>query len=393
MAIWEYMDLSRSEPKLYIKGKNKFATVSGAILYFFAFIGICVISLNFFLDFFKGSQFSLIYSQINDYDKQINFSEIPIMFAAKSQRGGFLNSSISYFSAQYVNISNNILQFTPLKYETCDIDKHFYNYRDLFSSMDVSSYYCFSRGQNITIWGNNNDKIKGSGSLSLYIAKCDNSSIYNPNPGKCASPSTIEDAINSSPAGIGFMTVSFVINHNNVTNPFTPYIYNDLYPASDFLIYRNFLYMTKTFYTQDNGYIFENKNTSTHYQTGLTTFNIYVNTTLYVKEAFGIFSLVLSEKADTYLKIYVKLQMVIANVGGIIQSLLLIAALLNYQFKHSLLIIELINDFFLPEENENKHFHFDGSLENIILSRSKIQNTPNIAVKQKMYHIILIYLN
>jgi hypothetical protein len=140
------MDLSRSEPNLYIKGKNKFATFSGALLNFFAFAGIFAICLKLFMDFFDGDHFSLIYSEINDYDKQIDFSDIPMMFTVTSQRGGFMNSSIAYFSVQYVNMSNSIIEFMPLKYEKCDINKHFGKYKNLFEAVDVSNYNCIKPG-------------------------------------------------------------------------------------------------------------------------------------------------------------------------------------------------------------------------------------------------------
>jgi hypothetical protein len=370
MKFWETFDFSGIEAKLYINGKEKYATVSGAILNFLALVGIISISLVFFLDFFSGKQFSIIYSQINDFDKNLNFSEIPFMFTATTVRGGYLNSSILYFSVQYSNHTVGGKTFyNPISFEKCDKDKHLGKYRNLFEKIDISNYYCIAPNQDINIQGVVNDIVNGYTYMTVFILKCQNNSIYNPNPGKCASPSEIDSAIAASPTVIGVMTVDFNVNHDATDNPLVPYVMADSFPVTPALNYRNYLPFVKSFYTYDDGYIFENKRTFTYYQKGQTYFNIYINQTLAISEAFGIINIPIHQKADQYLKTYVKLPVIIANIGGIMKSLLMMAVILNYKAKSSLLVVELINSFFDHDVKEEK----DSMVVNIMSTVNKPQ--------------------
>jgi hypothetical protein len=376
MHLWEYFDLSSEEPKLFIKGKEKLATVSGAILNFLALIGIISISLIFLVDFFLGKQFSIIFSQINEFNRDMNLSDVPILFAASNTRGQYLNSSIVYFSVQYANITSKGNSFPVVKSEKCDIDKHFGKYRQMFEDIDISNYYCIVPGQDIKLWGKQGDSLIGYSNLCIYIAKCDNSSQYNPNPGQCASKETIENTITSVPAVMKIITIGYQIDHNALGNPFTPYVMSESYSVSTQLTYRHFLPFVKTFYTHDDGYVFEDKTTFTYYQKGQAYFNIYINTTLVVKEAFGMFSFFTEVRAETYLKTYIKLPVIIANIGGVIKSLLMIATILNHNIKSSFIYVELINNFFDYEVKERR----DPTVLNIVnysVNKSEVKLSRN----------------
>jgi hypothetical protein len=346
MNLWEYLDFSSAEPKFFIKGKARFATASGALLNFFALIGVTSISLIFFIDFFLGKQFSIIFSQVNDFDRNLNLSDVPILFGASNTKGQYFNNSIIYFLVQYVNVTTTGTKFLTIQSEVCEINKHFGSYKKYFQDIDISNYYCIVPGQNINLFGKSGDTVNGNSNLAIFIARCDNSSQYNQNPGKCASKETIENSINSAPAVMRILTIDYQIDHTALGNPFTPYVMSESYPISTYLTYRHFLPLIKTFYTHDDGYIFEDKKNFFEYQKGQQYFSIYVNTTLNVKEAFSVLSLAMSSKAETYLKTYVKLPVIIANIGGVMKLLLMVASMLNYKVKSSLMMVELINDFF-----------------------------------------------
>jgi hypothetical protein len=278
-----------------------------------------------------------------------------------------------------VNQSNGVSVFTPLKYEICNLDKHIGKYKSLFENLNITNYNCISPGQNFNLYGSGTDVIKGSGLLSIFIAKCDNSSIYNPNPGKCASPSTIETALSSSPPSVGFLTIDHQIDNNALGDPYIPYIYADLFTVvPNYLLYRHHIILSKSFYSHDDGYIFENKNTYESYQKVASSFDIFVNTTLYVRESYGVLIIDLPGKADSYLKSYVKLQVIIANIGGIIKSLLLIASLLNYQVKSALMMTELINNYF--DHSEEKPNRTANNIES-----NNFFNNKTLTVARKQY--------
>jgi hypothetical protein len=347
MGFWEQFDLSADKPKFYIHGKDKFATKISSIFNFLALLAILSISLSFFVDFFSGKQFAIISSQTNSIDEYLNISEIPFLFSPSFTRGEFLDSSYVYFRVNYVQSIGSNTTDNILPYEFCNIEKHFGKYRSLFENIDISQYYCITPGKhNLTLYGKFGDTFNGFSALGIAVGLCTNNSVYNPNPGGCQSSQTILDKLNSAVPIMKLMTVDFDLNHNSNGNPFIPYVVSEQLPISKFLFYKHFYNLEKTTYQVDNGYVFKNLINYNLFQKGQKESQIYVNITSGFKEGFANVNFILSTQINFINKIYIKLQFILSNIGGVIRSIVLFPSLLKLLFMKKIYMLELINSCF-----------------------------------------------
>jgi hypothetical protein len=385
MVFWERFDLSANKPKLYIHGKDKFATKISSMVNILALLTVSSISLGFIVDFLYGKQFAIISSQTNSVDENLNISEIPFLFSPSFTRGGFLDSSYVYFRANYIQSIGSNTTDNILPYEFCNIEKHFGKYRSLFENIDISQYYCITPGKhNLTLYGKNGDTLNGYSALGIAVGLCTNNSVYNPNPGGCQSSQTILDKLNSAVPIMKLMTVDFDLDHNSNGNPFIPYVVSEQLPISKSLFYRHFYNLEKTTYQVDNGYVFKKSIDYNLFQKGQKEMQIYVNITSGFKEGFANVSFILSTKVNFINKIYVKLQFVLSNIGGVIRSIFLFPSLLKIFFMKKIYMLELINSCY--EINEKPKISTDDSPSNRIASNQTLQEN-DVKNKNKMTKI------
>jgi hypothetical protein len=74
--------------------------------------------------------------------------------------------------------------------------------------------------------------------------------------------------------------------------------------------------------------------------------------TLAVDEAIGAVGLMLGPKFESYQRNYIKLQSVLANIGGVFKAIMVIVHILNFEINKNLLVVEYINSFFKVPNKE-----------------------------------------
>src|SRR5687767_6520802 len=123
-----YIDFLGVEPRLYAYGKERYVTKFGAVMSSLTAISILVLCLYFIIDYFDRKKLTLIYSQTTAFNRSMSFADFPIMFKMSDNFGNALNTSITYPIFGYLEFlpENKGTAVTKyLKYEKCDIEKHF----------------------------------------------------------------------------------------------------------------------------------------------------------------------------------------------------------------------------------------------------------------------------
>jgi hypothetical protein len=255
-------DILGIQPRLYTYSNKRFSTKFGIIMSLLTITSALALSLYFVSDFFQRTKFTLIFNQSTDFQRVLNLSDFPTMFRLRNVNAP-LNFSISYpIIAHYTYKPNSL---TPtiqvLKYEKCDIDKHFGKYRGLFLNItNLETYNCISpEKNNLTLSGRYGDKANGYSYLVNYLATCVNNSATNPGV-ICSNQSVIDSTLSYLPTFYSTVILDAQLDHNSVDQPIKLAIRGDENFFTPLAMYKYDFYIKKVLYKQDVGFVFEDVN-------------------------------------------------------------------------------------------------------------------------------------
>ena len=305
------------------------------------------ISIYFIQLFFNRSD-STIISNFKTSEKGYipNFHNFPIMirltlsearkieFPEKSWR---LNTFL-YTMNPKVASSYSI---SKINYKRCTKDR-FKGYESLIEKIsNLEEYFCFDFGENKF---NLTGPYGSSGYhqfFSIRIRGC-----YEEVEGtECLSPSEVEKMTND--IFIDFRVLNTNIIHENI-NPVDEEILGHRIPISSTIFKRIFYKIQSVDYTTDFGYIFESQdmihiNQFTDYTVD-SDFKFYndISNPGYYK-VFSIINVINTQTKMFYKRTYMKAQTLLANIGGIIKGITVIAHILINLISNRLLDLELCN--------------------------------------------------
>jgi hypothetical protein len=380
MNLVASVDFLGNEPKTYIFKKDLYKTSVGGCLSILTAIAIISLSLYFITLAFARQQVNLLSSQTTRFEKSLDLNNVPMLFSPTNKDGVLFNTSIVYPVIQYWAYppkGKGVLNVTTIPFKQCDIND-LYGYKDLFVDFPISNYYCMNRaGLNLTLTGDNGDTVNGYSKINVYIAKCRNDSIYNPNPNRqgCQPQDKIDAFVTSLPVILYITYPNYEIDFQNITNPYIPYIRTESFIFSTQSMNNFIYYLKRTFITSDFGYVFEDKQQIYSYQSDIMQATSNLGTSYFVSEAFGVFQLALSSKADMHSRSYTKLQSLVANVGGVVNFIYLLAKLLVGYVANKSLLLEYVNNRcnFKPASMESlSNINIGVSMDNMASAASNI---------------------
>ena len=387
--IKEYLriiDFFGHDPSFIIKNNLKYKTHIGGLLTLIVII-ISVITLIFFSEelYSKKSPSVNLITEANLNPSKINFFD-NFEFIIGIQNDNFIvqrNESIYYakgFLFQTIINSSGIFNIKEeIDLDSCDKAlKNSINY-ELFKDLNLNNYYCFSKNQskininNIYLneyWGNN-----GFQMLQIKFYDCVNTDEYViKNNITCASEEILKENLNLADLSLYF--IDTFISTNNYKNPFQRGIHEYFYDVS-----KNFLLTLTQYYNHieindDSGLIFTTSNKINSFKLSDMVTNKADERT---GEHFLTLTLQLNNIIEKYQRKYYKLQDYAAQVGGVINTLIIICYFILKFYDENAYFEFLINEYF-----EIKLFEKKKTESNIsFLENNEINNNVNKNINKK----------
>jgi hypothetical protein len=306
-------------------------------------------SLYFIINLFTGNNLNLISSTSNQFEKKISIGDIPIFFKTALNSGESYDTNLLYPIIQlwsYYAENNGTPNITTIPFKSCQQEDITAKYQSTFANFSVSSYYCLdNKSNNITLFGSNGDITNGYSKFQMYLAKCTNNSILNPNPNKntCKPLSEIDASLSVNVPHLYFIYPDNNVIPENRKFPFMPYIKTEDFRFPLSALNKFQYYFKRTFVISDFGWMFEEKVENYDFQYDRFDTLAFIGSSFNIKEAFGLISFTLSDNADVYKRSYTKMQTLVANVGGILKFLLTLAKFIVMFVTDKLLLKQFID--------------------------------------------------
>jgi hypothetical protein len=329
------LDLLGLEPKLYLHSKAHHKTPFGGILTFIVVSLASTLIIYFFQLMIARKQMNLVYNPKNIYRPQINFTNRPFIFNVVDGKGAVIPSdrTWNFYSALlfYYADAQGVASFnrTEVKLEKCDWNKSFGEYVK-YVTFSSGLGWCLPRDFQIKVGGKFGIGEPGYYIWDTFVNTCVNTTTVK----DCYDQDTINKKLANANFYFAYMDVFF--NHDNVTDPVVPFWSQNSLPITTGIYYKYYYNFKQGVYTTDYGFIFESHSNQTFYMTDDSQIYNYPasfgNQT--VSNQTNIAQLIVepTEKYDQYTRSYIKLQEVLANVGGAVKTLTLGARALIYVF-------------------------------------------------------------
>ena len=354
------------------EGDIKYKTFIGGIISLFSILcsfGLCT---YFLVYFFKREQVLVVLStETNLFINNSKSSEMPILIRVTDSNSQiYENSEKLYYVTMKIwfggtNDSDQFgkaVQYTQnISMEKCDINKHFSNYyKTLISEIDnLNSYYCPSiRNYTQTLYG-----VYGSvypySYYTFTIRFCDNSTFNN----QCNSLENISTILEESYLDVIY--IDYSLDSLRKTDVGIMSLRQERFMISSTMFKRIWLYLENVKYIIDKGYIFTNYIIQIFYRYSSVRFDVDSRNT-FKNNYYSTLTILNSRQTSIYNKTYIKLQDLVAILGGIIKAFTMIGTFANYYNALNSYYFKLITDFML-ENGYDKSY-------------KKYRNTSNISI-------------
>lgn len=348
--IFKQIDYLGYMPSLYIKSQQRYQTTVGALLTLFSLLVSAGLAAYFILQLVNQQGANIILNQINQNSSFLNLTETPFIISLSDASGKSINNpniaTVKFFQEgilpKLVN-GTAVLQYVRnyIDLENCDISKHFGEHKSLYENTPLlNKYLCpafnSTTKNNMTVIGKYGDGVNGYVVLKASVFKCVNSTSNN---FSCASPAEINKQLGFVYFGVELLANQ--INNNDNNNPVQFYRTVSLQTLSSQL-YKNYrTFFDNVEYTTDFGYVFEDLNVKTGFTQSVTIPDVSLSPPATSPNSLGDVSIALSGKLNTYNKSFIKLQNVMANIGGMAKLVFFVAGFIVEFISEKLYIKEM----------------------------------------------------
>ena len=171
---------------------------------------------------------------------------------------------------------------------------------------------------------------------------------------KCLNSSLTDKALSNFVFITAFKSNS--IDHYNTTNPFSNKIESTSFRMSNSILKSYQLSLKQTKYKTDNGFIFEDTETFDFFTSDSVWMDVTMSSIGEITQGQMLGKLVFENSftISNYHRTYLKAQAVIANIGGIIKSIIIIFEILSGLLTRNMSYINISNSIFEYKlENKN----------------------------------------
>lgn len=355
MRNFKKLDLFSPKIGLYFDGQKRFFSPIGFIMTTMFLLEIFGFGIYFFVQFLREEQ------TIFSYSKELKHRNL----------SGDLSQKVFFYSVRDFTgspISSRVLEGYPIYWMTdnengvsedlvtTECIKEEINF-DLID-FDPSKFYCLSRknGQNITI--TNNSVENKLTYLTLYFAKCKNTTE---NGNHCLPEEEIDQTISKGNYYLYLYVQTYSVDNYSKTKPILSNIHLERLPLYHDLIYAYYYNLRRVIYESDEGILVSHK--KTHEDFGLDPSSRVMVTYPQGRDFYaenmilGVQITMDNTYVESYKRSYQKIQSVAANIGGIGSIGYFISELMTFLFCRGSIILAINNA--ASKLNKEEALNFD----------------------------------
>lgn len=258
---------------------------------------------------------------------------------------------VEFYQVKNVNGENNV---KLLKSGQCSIDNFSKLDRKYFFGVDLSNYACIDSSEQLSL---KNTLQTSPDKLQMKVYKCNTTEVNN----MCSSGLILSSKLKVTSSILYYLDKNF--DPFNNTDPFKYTLNTHTFSLSEKLHTWALIYLNKIMLQDDMGFIFQQLQSKEEIKTQKIERFIDLRE---VNEIFS-FDIVLSEEVSNYYRKYEKIQNILAHVGGLIATFLIIFQILVSVFSEYDFLNKLSNDIF----NEEYSFKQISQKKLIIYSKMK----------------------
>jgi hypothetical protein len=341
IKFFRFFDINGETIQLNIKGKARSTTAIGGILTILTTVMILVATWLIGDDIiYKTKPMTDLEDQLYKERPFIHLDKntFPISFCIQDMNQKLINSP-RYMKFEIINTKiynfNATLETFNYEFENCTYD-HFPGLsKEDVNTAGILNYQCLKK-QNITIGGFYDNSLIQFAVFRLRI--CNN----NTDGGICAPIEEIHEFINSQVVSWNVYFQNTIINPKDYNKPSTTYVVNQ-YKIVKLSAFKNFNIFIRTQEIEtDKGIIFEDLSSEFSYA--------YDGTDLDESDALDFsmidINLIVANHGPIYHRRYLKVPTVIANIGGLTNTLFLGIYVLTFYFSKVKLNTSIMNNIF-----------------------------------------------
>jgi hypothetical protein len=376
------IDLFGVEPKLQMMNSSKYNSLLGG------FVSILFYLITFLSILYFGQEIVLKESPnvISMQEKDTNSRRYNLTLDKFNFLVGISDMSFNYFqddsiyklSAEFELAEGPMhrvisSQFIPLRFENCDIDKHFSYFKESFEKINLNSTRCLIPEDSASIYlqGNIDDNFHTK--INFYITACKNETSDGI---ICKSQSVIDNTMKMAYFSIHYIDTIFNPKHYDEPEK---YIRKDYFTSITNLYSKNIdFYFNNIDYITDSGLITEAFNLKK-----FLGFEKATETVLSKKDSFLTTSFMLSDIRKITQRKYMKAQDFISHIGGFIKGIMVMLQFILHTYTNTKYFTFLINESFVFSEEslENGGGQAANNNTNNNKSVQKLQNKSTFIIE------------
>jgi hypothetical protein len=348
--LLKFIDLFGLEPKIKIQNKEKYNTIFGGLISIFVSIAILMGFIYFGQELIVKKNPTVMLSNQYDTEPQrynLTRNKFNFVFGMEDQNSQlYVDFSIFYARAKMDIITRSVnangvptivFDHVYLRVEICNKDRHFPYFFDLFSAIDLGKSMCIHPDDAELLyiqgmWGSSHYT-----AVSLDIMPCTNStdsSII------CKPQEQIDKQLSGGYFNV--YIIDTIFDPTNYTQPYT-YIARNFYTSISKNFFKLFeLYFKNVDYTTDSGALVQNESTERYLQLDYTHEMFDFRGT----PQFFSFLLRTSNNRDIFTRKYIKIQDILANMGGLIKGIMLGVYIIFFLFRSTNFYVFLIEKIY-----------------------------------------------
>jgi hypothetical protein len=341
-------DILGYSPSMYVENDNRLKTVLGGSFTMF-WVACVLFSLFFFGQelWEKLKPITNSSSLFDDNPATVNYYEdFEFFFGITDVNDGnkfFIDNSIYKASAylDYLEEGASALKKIPLSIVPCRNDSFDESNKELFDKYAIDGTWCLEKFQNISLSGVYGKP--GFKMIEMNLEMCVNTTEES----NCKSADIISSYIDG--AYLSFFAIQNFVTTNDYENPFTKGISNYYYPVSSNSFSDSTLFLRNIEIRSDIGLL----NDNTQVINGFTHDNFQTKLIVYPNTKFTNLSIELINIKEVYFRSYMKLQNLMALVGGFISFIKLALHASLFKFYENSYFLGLMNLFFNYNEEKS----------------------------------------
>jgi hypothetical protein len=352
MKFFYFFDYVGYKPEISIYGSNRHKTFLGTILGFISAMSIIGISIYFTKTLFERKEISIIENDIRDASLPVNMTNSIFYFNILDGKNTPINTKFFEIKMDLWDMVRKepdgplVPQITHILLNDCTNEQEFGNYKNILSIVPLEGSKCLSSGKyNLSLHGKYGD-FQPFSFINVAINFCNNKT----NNFTCPSFSEMASVLKN--VYLHYAFVEYELNHNDLNNPLKKYLKYESPPINWDLHIRYYQSLEVINYSTDFGFFFEDYELHSGYRTGNSDQSVSIRhgSTLYPDITFATLTFIRDTKTRNIFKSFLKIQNLLAKIGGILNALNFIFRFVCSMLTKNLFYTKILNDYISSED-------------------------------------------